>query len=288
MPRPRRNRTSVVWPPPPPPDKTEAERETRIAEERKAKLVSDTIDATINAEKDQRKRKSGAKVLLLGMPFIPIGLYTFFLDCCIAGQAESGKSTILKNFQIHFSPKAFRAEVGKDSSALIVKLSEIRKQAEEWRPVIHLNLVRSVNFILNVLNQRPNSPTPSSSSLSPSPPNALIDELRHLSIRLAPLRSVEQSLAMLISGGSPPPAQASGGYNPARASEISVRSGSALKSFLQLISRNNVPARSHKEKTEDLQNRRILSACAEDIVTLWGQEDLLRTRGIDLREQAGL
>ena len=27
------------------------------------------------------------------------------------GQAESGKSTVLKNFQLHFSPKAFEAEV---------------------------------------------------------------------------------------------------------------------------------------------------------------------------------
>lgn len=27
------------------------------------------------------------------------------------GQAESGKSTILKNFQLHFAPKAFQAEV---------------------------------------------------------------------------------------------------------------------------------------------------------------------------------
>lgn len=33
------------------------------------------------------------------------------------GQAESGKSTVLKNFQLRFSPKAFEAEVFKKISA---------------------------------------------------------------------------------------------------------------------------------------------------------------------------
>jgi hypothetical protein len=28
----------------------------------------------------------------------------------VAGQAESGKSTLLKNFQLQFTPKAFNAE----------------------------------------------------------------------------------------------------------------------------------------------------------------------------------
>lgn len=30
----------------------------------------------------------------------------------IIGQAESGKSTVLKNFQLLFTPKAFELEVG--------------------------------------------------------------------------------------------------------------------------------------------------------------------------------
>ena len=51
-----------------------------------------------------------------------------------AGQSESGKSTMLKNFQLYFTPKALQAET------------------DAWRAVIHLNLVRSVNFVLDVLS----------------------------------------------------------------------------------------------------------------------------------------
>lgn len=50
------------------------------------------------------------------------------------GQAESGKSTTLKNFQLHFTPRKFEED------------------AEAWRTVIYLNLIRSVNYLLDVLS----------------------------------------------------------------------------------------------------------------------------------------
>jgi hypothetical protein len=65
----------------PPPDETAAAREARLANEREAKKVSDSIDEQIRQEKDARKAKlkgrKEIKVLLLG-------------------QSESGKSTTLK------------------------------------------------------------------------------------------------------------------------------------------------------------------------------------------------
>ncbi|KAH9044210.1 G-alpha-domain-containing protein [Lactarius hengduanensis] len=53
------------------------------------------------------------------------------------GQVESGKSTTVKIFQMSYTPKAWEEE----------RMS--------WRTVIHLNLVRSVNTILDALEHAP-------------------------------------------------------------------------------------------------------------------------------------
>ncbi|KAF7323868.1 hypothetical protein MKEN_00608200 [Mycena kentingensis (nom. inval.)] len=243
---PRRN----VWPPPPPPPDSEHERLARIDAEREAKRVSNAIDEAIAVEREQRKRPSNAKVLLLG-------------------QAESGKSTILKNFQLHFAPKAFQTE------------------AEAWRPVIHLNLVRSVNFILGLLN------SPFGSGEAPSPDNALSGQLRRLTFSLAPLRQVEESLSNRIAGSRPipdqPPSEVER-YNPAKASEISVRSGTGWTAFLRFRRGSTSAEDNRNEKSEEMQLRRILGACASDIATLWASEEVqkgLRDREITLQEQSG-
>jgi len=54
-----------------------------------------------------------------------------------SGQSESGKSTTIKNFQLQYAPQSFWAE------------------RETWKPVIHLNLVRSVRRIHNALSSLP-------------------------------------------------------------------------------------------------------------------------------------
>lgn len=103
----------------PPSDETEVQREARLASEREAKKISDGIDEQLRQEKEALKAKAKSrqeiKVLLLG-------------------QSESGKSTTLKQFQIAYTPNAFRQE----------RLS--------WRPVVYLNLVRSVRRILDALS----------------------------------------------------------------------------------------------------------------------------------------
>ena len=89
---------------------------------------------------------------LCGVFCLPV-LWRRVLTACTnnyAGQSESGKSTILKQFQLFFAPKAFRVE------------------AEAWRAVIHLNLVRSVNFILDLLPSA-GTTTVSREALSMSP-----------------------------------------------------------------------------------------------------------------------
>ena len=61
----------------------------------------------LRAERDARK-KSSVKILLLGA--CPASQLVLTADNP-SGQAESGKSTMLKNFQLHFAPNAFTAEV---------------------------------------------------------------------------------------------------------------------------------------------------------------------------------
>ncbi|PCH44626.1 G-alpha-domain-containing protein [Wolfiporia cocos MD-104 SS10] len=180
----------------PPADETEAERAARLQKETEAKRISDDIDEGIRQERDAWKRnKALFKLLLLG-------------------QSESGKSTTLKNFQLTFAPKAWQEE------------------RASWRAVIQLNLVRSVNIVLDALADelavqpaaRPQSspspastasdgpsPPPSPSEDGPAPPSGAEHERarqpapaeltsKHtlLKLRLAPLRHVERELKVRL------------------------------------------------------------------------------------------
>ena len=57
---------------------------------------------------------------------------------------------MLKNFQLKYTPNALRAE------------------ADAWRVVVHLNLVRSVNFILDILSNPAHAAAGSNSTYRPS------------------------------------------------------------------------------------------------------------------------
>jgi guanine nucleotide-binding protein subunit alpha len=186
------------------------------------------------------------------------------------GQAESGKSTILRNFQLKYAPSTFHAE------------------AEAWRAIIDLNLVRSVTFLLRLLDEdsaassaaagEPGPPVAGSSSgavsgassissknyhgigvgfaggndededarpLSPSgtklvPLQRLTDDLRRLRVSLSPLRSIEESLVRIISPDAPRGSGAGAGAGSRssalpteRAFEVRVRSGSRWKALFK-------------------------------------------------------
>ena len=99
------------WPPHPPANENEEDTRRRIEQEAEAKRVSESIDRALNAEQEQLKKQSpGAKILLLGM-FSLRSFFFHWISYLLIGQAESGKSTVLKNFQLYLSPKAFDADV---------------------------------------------------------------------------------------------------------------------------------------------------------------------------------
>ena len=102
-----------AWPPPPPDSETDEEHRTRLKIETDAKSKSDFIDHQLHRDREEwerQKKTLGVKVLLLG----DIRLYCNGFQSyphVNAGQSESGKSTVLKNFQLLFAPKAFELEV---------------------------------------------------------------------------------------------------------------------------------------------------------------------------------
>ncbi|KAJ6564051.1 guanine nucleotide binding protein, alpha subunit [Mycena capillaripes] len=144
----------------PPQDESPQARQNRILKERAAKEVSDEIDAQLNRERQQSKRKSKpVKILLLG--------------------ACSWKSTTLKNFQLMCEPKAFRAE------------------RASWRAIIQLNVIRSLRIILDALGNASNvldlppSPRSSYSSRDSLRPDT---DLLALRTCLLPLLDIEIAL----------------------------------------------------------------------------------------------
>ncbi|KAK7462125.1 hypothetical protein VKT23_007728 [Stygiomarasmius scandens] len=99
----------------PPKHETPAEKTMRERKEAEAKHISDLIDEEIKQERAKLKRERNlVKVLLLG-------------------QSESGKSTTLKNFRMTYSHTEWEAEKA------------------SWRTVIQLNLIRSINTIMDTL-----------------------------------------------------------------------------------------------------------------------------------------
>ncbi|EIN08788.1 P-loop containing nucleoside triphosphate hydrolase protein [Punctularia strigosozonata HHB-11173 SS5] len=282
----------TLWPPYPRPDETEArsreEKNARLEEERQAKIVSDNIDSQIEAERQERRRKlPQAKILLLG-------------------QAESGKSTLLKNFQLQFTPKAFRAE------------------AEAWRAVIHFNLVRSVNFLLDLLESS-SSPHPSltratspplyfqhgrpgtSIATSPILPSVnLTPNLRRLKMQLSPLRRVEEMLSQRLNAAQVVPSASSSAsssptsshqpllatYHNDRPFEVRVQSGSGWKAAFLAGKGTRRKGDKGKDAMRDeiMEARTVIDACKADMEALWADEDMqraLKEEGVMLQDQAG-
>ncbi|KZT34125.1 G-alpha-domain-containing protein [Sistotremastrum suecicum HHB10207 ss-3] len=116
----------------PPPNESAEDKRSREDDEREASRVSKMIDMDIEREKKENEwKKKAVKILLLG-------------------QAESGKSTLLKNFQLSANPQCFYDE------------------RSVWKSVIQLNLIRSVFQIWDMLDTHSsNSPSGSPSSSSP-------------------------------------------------------------------------------------------------------------------------
>ncbi|KAF8653603.1 hypothetical protein AX16_003847 [Volvariella volvacea WC 439] len=130
----------------PPPTESEAERAERLKAEAEARRISDQIDEDLRLERERKKKgKDDVKLLLLG-------------------QAESGKSTLQKQFQLMYKPQSLELE------------------RSSWKTVIYFNIVRSLRHILSTLESWDDSldglRRPSEPQLTWTQPEQTSDEIQ--------------------------------------------------------------------------------------------------------------
>ncbi|KAI5118923.1 hypothetical protein M0805_003747 [Coniferiporia weirii] len=113
----------------------------RRVDEAEALRISNKIDEELKAERELIKRRKNqkreVKVMLLG-------------------QAESGKSTLQKQFQLYYASHS------------------LEKERPAWRPVVYFNIIKAVRMILEELDyefsQSPSQARPQLASTPPLPP----------------------------------------------------------------------------------------------------------------------
>lgn len=228
-------------------------RANRLALEAEARHVSEQIDEKLRLERLEKKNKKIVKILLLGQSDPPLSFriaINRLLRCGrlayphvdtphtrvhispLSGQSESGKSTTLKNIQLCYAPQS------------------LRQEAYAWRTIVHLNLLRSMQTIIDTLSQANRENAPS-----------FTDELRRLLIKLSPLKQAEELLKMKIS--LPQEEDGNSGIVLVDSNEFSVRSASGWK---QAFNKMRGMTSNKDDDRFDTTPATILEACADDMI----------------------
>jgi guanine nucleotide-binding protein alpha-1 subunit len=196
------------------------------------------------------------------------------------------------------------------------------EERNAWKAVIQLNLVRSINSIVELLSnelaQRPSSPTSSqsgrpgtadkyglhSNGASSPPLFDFTEQHRVLRLRLAPLKNVQTDLERRIGAVSEEvkPGPVSEAFTEAlplppqlTVREAYVQSRDGWRSALAKMR----PRQSHEESTRlseqrarlDAEVTEVMAGCAEDMKTLWEDRvvrDLLKRKKIRMEDAPGL
>ncbi|VDB84811.1 unnamed protein product [Peniophora sp. CBMAI 1063] len=275
----------------PPETETEGERRIRLQKEAEAKRVSEQIDEQLRQDKRQwDKQRQDIRLLLLG-------------------QAESGKSTLQKQFQLMYNPESLEAE------------------RASWRSVVYFNIARSVKLILEVLElygdtaeddspemsdsssdavgargrYRSTSRRPAGSSIGMSGSSAssskaalVLENQRHIAMlrmKLAPLIAAEALLADKLSGGMR-------SANPNQSKVFARRGWQSLASFSLTSGIGHRSTRSadgielsHGGLLAVVQEvAGVLDACKSDVFSLWRNETtqkMIKRRRLRLEDSAG-
>ncbi|KAJ7440298.1 G-protein alpha subunit [Mycena galericulata] len=229
----------------PPPNESEEDKAARLEASREAVRVSRSIDAGLaEAKKALEKKKRAVKILLLG-------------------QSESGKSSVLRNFRLAFTPKFFESE------RLV------------WKTVIQLNLISSIKKIITVLQEEWDE-TDSAGTKIATP---LSSEHRRLALSLSPLLAFETTLSQMITSDTN-----TGGYT------VTVRPGGGWKDKLASVGRasssvgTEPPSPASAPSSDSSQVTQVLAACKDDITALWDDSavrQVLESRGVHLQDDPG-
>ncbi|KAF7782097.1 hypothetical protein Agabi119p4_1473 [Agaricus bisporus var. burnettii] len=200
------------------------------------------IDEDIKKENAQRReeRKREVRVMLLG-------------------QAESGKSTLQKQFQIYYAFKS------------------LERERPCWKPVVFFNIIKALRVIFNELEYRFSE----YGNQSLEAPLAVQNQLSELRTKLLPLISMEDSLASQLNGGV---TIGSGGQTGAF-----VRSG--WQTLVGGTSESDVQVAEAVARTVEVSTltAKTLASSLSDIQTLWRHPTvklLFQDRKVRLEESA--
>lgn len=271
----------------PPSSETDAERQIRLAREAEAKRISEQIDEELRQERERLKRyKSDVKVncfQLIARRFTRVQLL-------LLGQAESGKSTLQKQFQLMYRPNS------------------LDQERNSWRTVIYFNVVHSIKHILATLESWDDylddemdvdsSPVASSSSSQPATvdsPQVTASKLviANLRRRLSPLVATDEQLADRLSGGVTVSGSGKG--------SVYVRSGWQARTIENALGFRRQPKsdlEGGKKRLSDTHHdplihdvARILDSSKDDVRELWSHptvKGLMSKRKLKLDEWSEL
>ncbi|KAF8828802.1 hypothetical protein HHX47_DHR3000404 [Lentinula edodes] len=262
----------------PPPNETPTQRDQRLAEEKKAKEISDSIDEEINVQRLAEKKENPVKVLLLGM---------------LSKRIREDNNLEEQVTSADYHRSSFKAE------------------RASWRAVIQLNVARSIRIIIDAMTRAQQASSPN----SPLAPDSLDDisildsenelptltaEHLKLKMRLSPLLQVEESLWRRLSPSSAFESETShlasitNVPHSTRPKEVYVQSSMAWKStFSRLLStstRSSVDSDPGIDFDDPKDPGVILNNCAEDMIKLWHDptiRNLLNVLRIRLEDTPG-
>jgi hypothetical protein len=162
-----------------------------------------------------------------------------------------------------------------------------KQERKSWRAVIHLNLVRCINIILDALQSEMNEAAPLSHFTSLRTSFQFKERHHILKLRLAPLRSVEKDLRKRLGAGADEEVagfSSAPGLSPSK-QELCVRS------WKHVFERNHGAAANAKIVSDLNDAAEVIARCAEDMKSLWEDElvkALLVKRAVKLGDSADL
>ncbi|KAF8797769.1 heterotrimeric GTP-binding alpha subunit [Phlegmacium glaucopus] len=165
------------------------------------------------------------------------------LKLLLLGQSESGKSAMLKNFQITFAPKHFESE------------------RPIWRVIVQLNIIGSIKTILEALEEEYESgatgPADASSHLR-------LRELRRIRLAFSPLFFIEANLLKLLAPGC------------SDSRDIAMHAGNGWKTLVRKGPRAAAVSGDDRENCrlglgigENNDPTSVLAAQKHDIIAIW-------------------
>jgi len=199
----------------------------------------------------------------------------------LLGQAESGKSTLQKQFQLHYASKTMENEL------------------PYWRPVVMFNIITAIRAIIEEIDAEFFSTTSLSNDYDPSDPSPCSSDfitsitipevqrarwktdLSQVRTRLLPLTAIEESLAAELSGGAMI-SRGRGGY--VRAGWQSGVTSRRSRPTEEMIYTERVPGVANL-------SAKTLAMVQDDIEDLWRHPavaSLIKSRKLTLQESAAL